>query len=271
MSLLDRFERIFGRLAVPNLALYLVIGQVFVLLARMLQLLDGQKLFFAPVLVMDGEWWRVLTFLFVTPIPQSAFGYVFAVFGWYLFYLMGTALENYWGAFRFNVYLALSVVLTIALSFLTPEAPVNNLYILGSVFLAFAFLNPDFELLLFFFLPLKIKWLALLTWAIYGVNFFLGDWALRMQIAAPAITFLLFFSGHLLKSVRQDRRVAEQRAVRVKEQAQPRHVCHVCGKTDISHPDLDFRYCSKCAGDQCYCPEHIHSHAHVVAPEGEAN
>ena len=46
-----------------------------------------------------------------------------------------------------------------------------------------------------------------------------------------------------------------------------RYICHVCGKTDLSHPQLDFRYCSKCAGDQCYCPEHIQNHAHVVAAD----
>lgn len=269
MSLLDRLERIFGRFAVPNLSLYLVIGQVFVLLTRMLNLIDGDLLVYAPVALMHGEWWRPFTFLFLTPLPSGAFGYVFAVFGWYLFYLMGNALESYWGVFRFNVYLLMSTFLTVALAFLAPQYAVTNLYILGSVFLAFAFLNPDFELLLFFVLPLKIKWLALLTWVFYVWQFAVGGLALRLQIIGPVVTFLAFFGGQLVQTVKQGRRVATQRATRAKEQAQPRHVCHVCGKTDISHPDLDFRYCSKCAGDQCYCPEHIQNHAHVVASENE--
>ena len=85
-------------------------------------------------------------------------GLVFTAFGWYIFYLMSGALENYWGAFRFNLFLLLSFVLTVALSFLAPLHGVTNLFILGSVFLAFAYLNPDFELLLFFILPVKIKW-----------------------------------------------------------------------------------------------------------------
>lgn len=269
--MLDRLERIFGRFAVPNLSLYLVIGQVFVLLARMLHALDGSKLLYAPVLLLEGEWWRVLTFMFLTPVPSSAFGYVGAVFGWYLFYLMGSALENYWGVFRYNAFILLSYALTVGLSFLTPFEPVTNLYILGSVFLAFAYINPDFELLLFFVLPLKIKWLALLTWALYAVNFVLGTWGLRLQIGAVAATFALFFGADILRSMRRGRAAATTpRATRAREEAQPRHVCYVCGKTDISHPDLDFRYCSKCAGDQCYCPEHIHNHAHVVAPDSEA-
>ncbi len=267
MSLLDRLERIFGRFALPNLTLYLVIGQVFVLLTRMLRLIDGEHLNYAPVLLMQGEWWRAFTFLFLVPLPGSAMGYVFVAFGWYLFYLMGAALESYWGVFRYNVFLLSSWVLTVAVSFLTPQYEVTNLYLLSSVFLAFAFINPDFQLLLFFVLPVKIKWLALLTWVLYAWQFAVGTMALRLQISAIVVTFLAFFAGAMLRGVRQGRRTAEQRTRRVREEAQPRHVCHVCGKTDLTNPEMDFRYCSKCAGDQCYCPEHIHNHAHVVAPE----
>ncbi|PTX91481.1 rhomboid family intramembrane serine protease [Opitutus sp. ER46] len=270
MSLLDRLERIFGRFAVPNLALYLVIGQVFVFVSRMFGLLPVEKLMYAPVLVLQGEWWRPLTFMFVIPLPQGLFGYVFTAFGWYLFYMMSSAMESYWGVFRFNLFLFTNWLLTAALAFVTPYTPVTNLYILGAVFLAYAFINPDFELLLFFVLPLKIKWIALFTWALYGVNFFLGSWGLRLQIAAAAITFLLFFGSTMLRGARQSQRQSAARTERAREQVQPRHVCYVCGKTDLSHPDLDFRYCSKCAGDQCYCPEHIHNHAHVVASEDQA-
>lgn len=265
--MLDRLERIFGRFAVPNLSLYLVIGQVFVLLARMLALIDAERLLYAPVLLMDGQWWRAFTFLFLTPLPGGALGYVFAVFGWYLFYLMGSALEGYWGVFRYNLFLLCSWVLTLAVSFITPNHAVTNLYILGTVFLAFAFINPDFELLLFFFLPVKIKWLALLTWVLYAWQFAIGTTALRLQIAAPVVTFLMFFGATMIRGVQQGRRSAQQRSTRAREQAQPRHVCHVCGKTDLTNPEMDFRYCSKCVGDQCYCPEHIHNHVHVVAPE----
>lgn len=267
--MLDRLERLFGRFAVPNLALYIVMGQVFVLLARMLNLIDVSKLVFAPVLVLQGEWWRALTFLFVLPLPQSAMGYVFAVFAWYLFYMMGSALESYWGAFRFNAYVFTNFALTVAIAFFAPAEPVTNYYILASVFLAFAFLNPDFELLLFFILPLKIKWLALITWLIYALQFFTGTRGTRLSIVAAVISFALFFGGALRRRSQQTRRVATQRAERAREEAEPRHRCHVCGKTDLTNPEMDFRYCSKCAGDQCYCPEHIHNHAHVVAPENE--
>jgi hypothetical protein len=269
MSFLDKLERALGRFAVPNISLFVVIGQVFVLMAVMFRALDPDWLDYVPVLAMHGQWWRILTFLFLVPVPVSLIGYVFTAFGWYLFYLMGSALEGYWGAFRYNVFLFISYALTVSLAFVTPGQPVSNLYILGSVFLAFAYLNPDFELILFFILPVKIKWLALLTCIGAALKFAQGGLGTRLQIAAPFASLLLFFGADAWRTFRHGRRTAARRAQAVDNENEPRHVCHVCGKTDLSHPDLDFRYCSKCAGDQCYCPEHIHNHAHVVAAEGK--
>jgi hypothetical protein len=268
MSFLDKLERRFGRYAIPNLSLYLIIAQVFVLLAAMLGLLKHELLDFAPALVLDGgQWWRVVTFMFIVPMPDGTLGFVFTAFGWYIFYLMSNALEHHWGAFRFNVFLFLGCGLTVALSFITPLYGVTNLYILGSVFLAFAYLNPDFELLLFFILPVKIKWLAVIAWALNLVQFIRGDLAERLQIGASVVAFFVFFGPDMLRTLRNGQRVAARRTERAAEEVCPRHICHVCGKTDRTHPDLDFRYCSKCTGDQCYCPDHIQNHAHVVAPD----
>ena len=104
MSLLDPLERRLGRFAIPNLSLYLVIGQVFVLLSAMLGLLDLSYFVLVPALAQHGEWWRVLTFIFMPP-PPGMFGYVFTAFAWYIFYLMSGALEGFWGEFRFNLFL----------------------------------------------------------------------------------------------------------------------------------------------------------------------
>lgn len=268
MSLLDRLERLLGRFALPHLGLYLVGAQVFVFLCTLVGLLRPDALDYAPALVLQaGEWWRMVTFLLVVPIPGGALGFVFTAFGWYLFYLMSEALEEHWGAFRFNLYLGLSWFLTVVCSFATPFNGVSNLFILGSVFLAFAFLHPNFEILLFFILPVKIKWLAIIAWALNGVQFVRGGLADRLQIGATVVTFLVFFGPEILRSRRQGRRLAARREEREQEAERPRHVCYVCGKNDRTHPQLDFRYCSKCAGDQCYCPEHIQNHSHVVGPD----
>lgn len=268
-AVLNRLERIFGRFAIPNLSVYFVIGQVFVLLAAMVQLVDLENVVLVPSLLAHGQWWRAITFLFFVLPPAKAYSYIFLVIKWYLFYLMGNALEHYWGSFRYNVFLGCSILLTIGLAFFAPLEPVTNTYILMSVFFAFAYLNPDFELLLIV-IPVKVKWLALLEAIFWVLGFILGSTATRVQIAAPTLTLVLFFGADVVRSMSQGRRAAVRRAERTKEQAQPRHVCHVCGKTDLTNPELDFRYCSKCAGDQCYCPDHIQNHAHVVAPENQS-
>jgi len=267
MSFLDKLDRKFGHLGIPNISLYLVIGQVFVLLATLLGRLDPSILVLVPSLVLEGQWWRVVTFLFIPPSP-GFFGYLFVAFAWYIFHLMGSALESYWGVFRYNFFLLLGMILTIGAAFLAPNDIATNTFIAGSVFLAFAYLNPDFELSLFFILPLKIKWLAMITWVLYAVSFFRGDWGTRWQILASVGNFLFFFGADIWRSMGQRRRtmVRDIKKAEVVEDV-PRHRCHVCGKTDRSHPQLDFRYCSKCAGDQCYCPEHIQNHAHVVAAD----
>ncbi|HEY1110007.1 MAG TPA: hypothetical protein VGE76_15260 [Opitutaceae bacterium] len=272
MSLLDRLERTFGRFAIHNLALYIVIGQVAVVLATMLQVLDPARLEFWPNSLRLGEWWRPFTFMFVVPLPlpanplQNLLGYVFLVFGWSLFYMMGRALEEFWGSFRFNAFLFTSYLLTIAVSFLMPRHEVSNVYILGSVFMAFAVLNPNFELTLYGILPVKVKWLALLSLILGGYRFVVGGLPTRLQIGAAVVAFLLFFARHFLTEAKYRQRQVSRRVERAAEAEQPRHVCHTCGKTDKTHPQLDFRYCSQCAGDQCYCPDHIKNHAHVVAP-----
>src|SRR5438105_6602401 len=168
MSLLDYLERKFGRFAVPQVTAGMIACQVVVFLAGFVLDRPGREpiasqLVFIPERVLQGEVWRLLTFLVMPPFPSvvSFTNLVFAFFFWYLFYLMGTALERTWGTFRYNVYLLLGYVATVGLAFILPGAPATNAYLQGSVFLAFAYLYPDFEMYLFFILPVKITWLAL--------------------------------------------------------------------------------------------------------------
>lgn len=261
--MLNKLERIFGRYAVPNLALYLVIGQVAVYLLAMMGSLDPEGLALYPALVKQGEVWRLASFFFMPPMAHP----LFIAFAWYLFYLMGTSLEQYWGAFRFNLFILTGAVLTIALGFTSPFDPVSNAFLAGSVFLAFAYLNPDFQLAIMFILPVRIRWLAMFTWAIYAVKFTFGDWSTRWEILAATGNFMLFFGRDIVLGMKTHRRRMAAQADRFARSSGsdgPRHRCFVCSKNSDTHPDLDFRYCSKCSGDQCYCPDHISSHEHVV-------
>ncbi len=96
MNLLDKLERKLQRYAVPNITLYLIIGQVLLFIASMSRDFDIGRVFLIPDLVLRGDWWRLITFLFIPPITNV----MFAFYAWYLFYLMGSAFEGHWGAFR---------------------------------------------------------------------------------------------------------------------------------------------------------------------------
>lgn len=264
MSFLDRLERIFGRFAIPNISIYIVIGQVFVLLTYLMGVVDLNWFLLVPEEVRQGQWWRLFAFALRPPAPGLFGGYVLTAFSLYLFYLMGSALEEYWGVFRYNLFLFIGYVLTVGVAFLTPGAAATNAFIAGSVFLAFAYLNPDFELSIFFIFPVKIKYLAMITWALYTVQLIIGSWSTRFQVLASAGNVLLFFGSDIVKTMRYRKRRMDREAKFAVDEDEPRHRCHVCGKTDLTNPEMDFRYCSKCAGDQCYCPEHLGNHTHVL-------
>lgn len=264
MDVVNRLERLFGRYAIPNMSLYLVIGQVFFWSVSFLGFYNIEGIALLPLAVMQGEIWRLGTFLLLPPAAHP----VFIAFAWYLFWMMGTALEGYWGVFRYNLFLITGWLLTVAVAFFFPYHYATNLFLAGSVLLAFALLNPDFEMMLFFILPVKIKWLALIQWLGYGYSMIVGSWSVRLAVMASIGNFLLFFSGEIINRIRTGRRRMEHQARAAAARAsedEPRHRCHACGKTDLSHPQLDFRYCSKCAGEECYCAEHLGNHSHTVA------
>ena len=259
MDLLTSLEKKLGRYALPNVTIYLVAGQTVFYLLFMTGKLDRSVTYLSANLLRGGEWWRAVTFLFDPPL-QNPF---FAFFAWYLFYLMGSALEEQWGAFRYNVFLLIGYLLTVAVSFLIPAFPVSNAYIGGSVFLAFAWLYPDFIIQIFFVLPVRIKWLALLTWIYYGWSIVFNGWPNRLLILASIGNFLIFFARDILWSVKSGRRrIARQVQTQLRED-EPFHRCTVCGITDRSHPQMDFRYCPECDGQRGYCSQHLFTHQHV--------
>jgi hypothetical protein len=260
---LNKLELRFGRYAVPHMTLVLVVGQVLFFIVGAgapatgilnLMTLDAHRV------VAQGEVWRLVTFLFIPPATHP----VFLIFAWYLFYLMGNALENHWGVFRYNLFIFIGWLATAAIAFLPPGMAVTNTYLAGSVFLAFAYLFPDFQILIFFVLPVRIKWLALITWLGYGWSLlFAQEWTERFTILAATANFLLFFGRDLAWKIRTGNRRMILQTVALKDDRLPRHRCRVCGVTNLSNPDMDFRYCTDCKPAQCYCPKHLDMHAHT--------
>ena len=273
MRLLDRLEQRLRPYAVPNVTAGLIAVQVLTFALAQVRPAAVGEIQLVPERVLAGEWWRLFTFLAMPPVVgRSALGPIWAFFAWYMFYLMGTALEGFWGAFRYNVFLTVGYVATVAAALLTPEMPATNVFLAGSVFLAFAFLYPDFQLLLFFILPVKIKWIALATWLWYGVQIAFGDWTTRALVLASICNFFLFFGRELVERVSTGRRRMAMQAARVAAAKEPpyRHKCAVCGITDRTHPQAEFRYCSKCAGGPAYCGDHLRNHEHVTEPGATA-
>jgi hypothetical protein len=273
MSWLKRLERRLEPFAIPNLTLYIVAGQTFFYLTFMLGLLDPGQFDLEPTLVLRGQVWRLLTFAIFPSALPTRFGWLFIAFVLYFLYLIGSALEDQWGAVRYNLFLFTGYLLTVAVAFFTPGMPADNLFINASIFLAFAYLYPDFTMYIFFILPIRARWMALFMWAGFALSFVTGGLAARLAVLAAVGNFLLFFSRDIWTDIKTGRRRMKTQAERLRDSAtedEPRHRCRTCGRNSNTDPQLDFRYCSQCEGDQCYCSDHIRNHVHVTAADEQA-
>ena len=193
--LLARLERRFGRFAIERLTTFIVGGMAIVFL------LGYSKPEFLDYITLDPsralkEPWRFVTYLF---IPRSM-GLIWILFSLYCTWLIGNNLENEWGAFKFNVFYLLGALGTTAAAFLV--GPQGNFWLNTSLFFAFATVFPHYEILVFFVIPIRVKWLALLTLGLIGYYFFEGDFAAKAAITVAFGNYLLFFGGHLLRLAR---------------------------------------------------------------------
>jgi hypothetical protein len=155
-------------------------------------------------------------------------------------------------------------------TFRQPGVAATNEFLEVTVFLAFARLYPDFTINLYFLLPVKIRWLAIIAWIYMGYSFlFAPDWMTQLMIVAAVLNYLVFFGRDIWLDVKHGHRRMQFRANALKSRSKFMHECRVCGLNNESAPLLQFRYCSKCAGNECYCPEHLANHEHTVAPLSE--
>ena len=256
---IDTLERYLGRFAIHKLTLVLVATQSLTFFLAMAKPVFVNDLFLVPSLVLQGEIWRIITFMIVPPTSNP----IFAFFALYIFYFMGTALEENWGIARYNIYIFIAYIATIVATFLGPVLIASNLYIETSVFLAFAFLYPDFEFLLFFVLPVKVKYLAWLTWFFYGMELLGGGSSERMLIVASLCNFFLFLGPEILNRMKNKQRQKEYETKQNEIQVRALHTCAVCSITEKSDANMQFRVCSKCSQGEEYCTAHIGNHEHI--------
>ena len=281
----QRFCAAHPRFGIPNLMRVIVIGNVAVYVLMLLtQANDANALSFLTFnlnALLHGEVWRLVTFVFV-PAYSSPFALLISL---YFYYWIGSTLERQWGTAKFNLYYisgALLTVLGVVLASLITGNPyltaAGTGYVNLSMFFAFAFLFPDTTVLLFFILPVKMKWLAYLDGALFAFDIIKAigahNWAGVVLPIVALLNFAVFIwpEVHYLKErtkyqnsrkTVQFRQAQQQQAKQAQQQGY-RHKCAVCGRTDTDYPDLQFRYCSKCVGHHCFCQDHIFNHVHFT-------
>ncbi len=302
-NILNKLERRFGRYAIPDLIRYVIVlycgGAV---LGMLNQDIYYNYLSLNFEAIFHGQIWRLFTYLIEPYGFSSGMGFIISILFFAiqvnLFFLFGRSLEQAWGTFRFNMYFVSGYLLNIIAALILYLSPLHATvyasgfqYIYWSMFFAFAAINPDMQFLLYFVIPIKVKWLAVLD-AVYmlyqvGRNFYTGIYyAVRGGSAYADITaiyismgvaiivsmgnFLIYFfasrnyhriSPSEMRRKRQFRRKVQEG--RQQTAGGTRHRCAVCGRTEVDAPDMDFRYCSKCEGNYEYCSEHLFTHQHV--------
>lgn len=198
MNWIDSLDRKFGRHSIPHL-MYFITGVMLAVYVTDL-VLGGQvsaALYFDRSLILRGEVWRLVTFLFLPPNSSP----IWILFSLYFYCLIGNGLESAWGSFRFNIFYLVGVLGAVCSGLITGYAA--NGFLNMSLFLAFAAIYPDHQVLVFFFLPIKIKWLALLDALYFIFAFFTGGWPSKLAILFALLNIVLFFGGDLLRNAKQ--------------------------------------------------------------------
>lgn len=273
---IDMFCYRHPRFGVPNLMLYIVIISLAVWL---LSIMDPSKTLmsffvFSPERILKGEVWRLVSFVFV---PQSLSFWELLFF--YFYYWIGNVLEKEWGTPRFNIFLISGVLLTAVYGFIIylitkQSIAVTTYFIYLSMFFSFATLFPDVQVLFMFIIPIKVKWLAYLDAAFFLLSMLTQSFPFNLLPLVAVLNYLVFFGDDLFSSLRSNKARYNKTTVNFNREKQKikyeqknasyTKKCAVCGRTDTDYPDLEFRYCSRCAGYHCFCQDHINNHIHFT-------
>lgn len=295
MKQMSSFEKKFGGYAIKNISLMLILcyacGYLISLINRdffFYLYLNPYEIFF------HGQVWRLVTWIIV---PPGSFNF-WTLIMLYFYYSIGTTLEHTWGTYRYNLYLFLGMIFTAVGSFALMgysylfqgdviailgaqnyfaniSSMFSTYYVNMSIFLAFAATFPDMQVLLFFFIPVKVKIMGIIYGVLLVYEFIAGKYiqaydflnvANRFVIAASLLNFLVFFftsRNHIYMSPKQMKRRQKFKREVKRTSAVTRHKCAICGRTEDTNPELEFRFCSKCDGNYEYCQDHLFTHVHV--------
>ena len=226
--------------------------------------------------VLHGQIWRLVTYVLIP--SNDGFWLVISLF---FYYWLGQTLEQMWGATKFTIYYLSGTLLTALWTIIAYfidgfSVPLYSAaYINSALFFAYALTYPDTMVRIFFIIPVKMKWLAILEGVLYAISVvraaLLGLWGIALLPVVAMLNLAVYFSPDIRRRADQIRVRHRPEAVQfrraVKEQQRQKgynHKCSVCGRTDTDYPDLQFRYCSKCEGYHCFCEDHIFNHTHFT-------
>ncbi len=284
-SLRSRFERFCYRhrnQGIPNLMLYISLGCALV---YVMTLIDRQGtlyylLCFDRTAIFHGQVWRLITY----PLTYYIENPLLMAISLLCYYSLGRAMENIWGTCRFNLFYLSGVVL-MDIYCMIFDGTASAYYLNLSLFLSYATLYPDAQFLLLFIIPVRAWIFAVLDLALVIFGLF-GPFPGNLFPVVSLLNYFLFFGKDVLNLIPMSWQANFRRLFRKKPKkagAKPipfpnagsweastaqvqqpyTHRCTVCGRTDVSDPDLEFRYCSRCNGYYCYCQDHINNHVHI--------
>ncbi len=290
-NLRRRFERFCYRhrsKGVPNLMLYVALGSAIVYVMSIID--SSNTLYYAlrfdRSAILQGQIWRLFTYAFTYNAGQL----LLTAIGLLCYYSLGRAIENSWGTFKFNLFYFMGIALMDVYGLLF-NTPVDVTYLNMSLFLAYATMYPDARFLLLFIIPVKAWIFALLDLVltfvdVFNLTFPVNYFPYNLFPLVAIANYFLFFGKDVLNVIPSSWRINARRLVKKQKpvrktgavpfpsagsyqattatvKAPYTHRCSVCGRTDVTNPELEFRYCSKCSGYHCYCQDHISNHTHV--------
>lgn len=290
MNWLNKLERKLGRYAIPNLIVWLIGAYTIGFVLYMVNPSILGMLTLSPYHILHGQVWRLVTWIFMPTESNLIFLLIMALF----YYQLGTTLEHNWGTFRFNVYIFSGIIFTIIGAFIlygvyyvlnlsifaavpgaaaevsaTMSYGFSVNYINMSIFLAFAVMFPDMQVMLYFIIPIKMKWMAVVYGVLIVYHLIVGSWSMRVSIVMSLLSFVVFFlSTRNLKRYTPHEIHRRQQFKAQMREPRPgsgitKHKCAVCGRTELDDPTLEFRFCSKCEGNYEYCSDHLFTHQHI--------
>ena len=325
MKLINKIENKLYKYTVPNLYFVIIVCIVIGYLIRyMIPSLYDQLLLIPYMVVVRHQFWRLFTWILTIPfdLGSSIISMLFLPISLYFYYYLGRSLESYWGRFMYNLYIFGGMLITnilvilggIYYYYISPSAAAHiaafqsgqygdavyaalnvTHFMLISIFLAFTVVGGDHMIYLYFFIPVKMKWLGYLDLLLLLYYFLTGGLFTKLIVVGSVVNYFIYFflnkkrTMPTFKDIKRKHKFvkATQKGYKARRKRDTKgnmiqfpggsiippgagnpegitiHKCAVCGRTEVSNPEMEFRFCSKCNGNYEYCSEHLYTHEHI--------